>query len=54
MPMTSEKNTLQIKHPDAAQLNVDLSTAIALEFNDDNPFLETLDENQDQKLVPEE
>lgn len=54
IPLVSEKNTLRLNHPDAAQLSIDLSTAISLEFNDDNPFLETLDENQDQQLTPDE
>ena len=53
-PRVSEKNILLLNHPNAGQLNVDLRTAIALEFNDQNPFLETLDDDQDQKLMIEE
>ena len=54
LPLTSQRNILQLNHLAAAQLNVDLSTAISLEFNDENPFLETLDEEPNQPLVPEE
>lgn len=54
LPLTSDRNKLRLKHETAAELNVDLSTAIALEFNDENPFLETLDEEPNPQLTPED
>lgn len=54
VPLSSDRNKLRLNHPAAAELNIDLSTAIALEFNDDNPFLETLDEEPNPKLTPED
>jgi hypothetical protein len=53
LPLVSEKNALKLTHPTAAQLTVDLTTAISLEFSDENPFLETMDNNQEKNLAPE-
>lgn len=53
LPLVSEKNALKLTHPTAAQLTVDLSTAISLEFSDENPFLETMDNNQEKNLAPD-
>lgn len=50
--LSSDNKQLEINHPNAAKLKVDLSTAITLEFNDENPFLEVMDEKQAEELVP--
>ncbi len=49
----SDRKTLNIQHPTAGKLAIDLSTAISLEFSDENPFLEALDEKEKEDLVPD-
>jgi hypothetical protein len=53
-PLLSDRNKLRINHPSASELNIDLSTVITMEFNDDNAFLESLDEEADPTLKPTE
>jgi hypothetical protein len=50
---TSESATLKLTHPLAKQLEVKLQNAVSLEFSDDNPFLEIMDNNQDIQLTPD-
>jgi LacI family transcriptional regulator len=53
LPLPSAKKILEINHSSAAKLRVDLSNAIALEFSDENPFLEAMDNNNEKKLLPD-
>ena len=48
----SDRKTLNIQHATAAKISIDLSTAVSLEFSDENPFLEALDEKEKEELVP--
>jgi hypothetical protein len=51
-PMPSKADTLKVQHPIAANLSINLSNAISLEFSDDNPFLETMEQNQENPEIP--
>lgn len=51
--MNSNETHLDINHANAGKLKIDLSTAITLEFNDENPFLEVMDDNQPDELAPQ-
>jgi hypothetical protein len=53
LPLPSARDFLEINHSSAAKLRIDLSNAIALEFSDDNKFLEAMDKNNEKKLVPD-
>ncbi|MFY7817527.1 MAG: hypothetical protein ACOVRB_04095 [Akkermansiaceae bacterium] len=50
---TSGPTGLKISHPLAKKLELQLSQAISLEFHDDNPFLEIMDNNQEIQLTPD-
>lgn len=52
VPVTSNATSLDIDHVNAQKLHIDLATAITLEFNDDNPFLEVMEENEPKKIEP--
>ena len=49
----SDRKTLNIQHATASKIDIDLSTSISLEFSDENPFLEALDEKEKEDLVPD-
>jgi hypothetical protein len=49
----SDRKTLNIQHATASKIAIDLSTSISLEFSDENPFLEALDEKEKEDLVPD-
>jgi hypothetical protein len=53
LPLASDQKTLHLNHATASRLTIDLATAISLEFSDENPFLETMDNNQEKNLTPE-
>lgn len=52
IPMTSKADTLKVKHSVAKDLTIHLSNAISLEFSDENPFLETMEQNQENLEIP--
>jgi len=54
MPIKSTKTQLDITHPTAKNLSIRLDRAIALEFNDDSPFLEVMDEQADNAEMPKQ
>ena len=54
MPMKSTDKLLEINHPTAKNLSIRLELAIALEFNDDSPFLEVMDEQADNAEMPKQ
>jgi len=54
MPMKSSDKLLEINHPSAKNLSIRLERAIALEFNDDSPFLEVMDEQADNAEMPKQ
>lgn len=53
LAQTSVPAMLKINHPLAKQLEVKLHNAVSLEFSDDNPFLEIMDNNQEIQLTPD-
>lgn len=52
IPLKSTKTQLEINHPTAKNLSIRLERSIALEFNDDSPFLEVMDEQVDNAEMP--
>ena len=52
--MKSTDKLLEINHPTAKNLSIRLELAIALEFNDDSPFLEVMDEQADNAEMPKQ
>jgi len=52
IPITSAARTLQLRSRFDTPWRVDLTHAIAMDFNDENPFLETMDAAQKGPLTP--
>jgi hypothetical protein len=53
IPLSSAARSLQLRSRFDRPWQVDLTHAIAIEFNDENPFLETMDEAEQKPLTPE-
>lgn len=54
LALASSPTSLKLNHPSATPLEVNLSHAISLEFNDDSSFLEIMDQHQEKNLTPDE
>ena len=54
LPLKSSETQLEINHPSAKNLTIRLERAIALEFNDESPFLEVMDEQADNAEMPKQ